>query len=375
MKTPIFEKFLGKVQEHFPHCADDILKSEWIRPQLISPFVLELPEEVLTTAENFIAKIHASLFEEPLVTKIDPDGKLKEWPKHSSVLNCFDFHYQPDTGLKLIEINTNASLYLTSHLLYEVQGIPQPDENLKNLWSAFQESLDIQTEKPMLIVDSDPEQEGLYFEFLIFQEWLQQMQINTEIIKTTDFPEKGSYSVYNRSTDFFFSEDESKQIKAAYLNNTSRIAPHPADYLRFANKKNLQLLREHLLEQGSSLATVIPESLSFRSFPDSESLWSQRKKYFFKPSQSFGSKGVYSGKGISRKAFDRIFPEDFLAQENCPPEKKIFHWNNEDIELKYDLRFYTYQSKVHHYTARLYQGQATNMKTALGGLAPIQFQH
>ena len=122
------------------------------------------------------------------------------------------------------------------------------------------------------------------------------------------------------------------------------------------------------------MAQIIPASKLFRDFSSLDELWSSRKLYFFKPQQSFGSKGVYSGKGISRKAFERLDPDGFMAQELCPPGRQTFIWDDQEVELKYDLRFYSFQGEIQHSVARLYQGQATNMKTPLGGLAPIIWQ-
>ena len=41
------------------------------------------------------------------------------------------------------------------------------------------------------------------------------------------------------------------------------------------------------------------------------------------------------------------------------------------LELKVDIRLYTYYGAVLLTAARLYQGQTTNMRTPSGGFAPV----
>jgi hypothetical protein len=45
--------------------------------------------------------------------------------------------------------------------------------------------------------------------------------------------------------------------------------------------------------------------------------------------------------------------------------------DGERIELKADVRLYTYAGAVLLTAARLYQGQTTNMRTPGGGFAPV----
>ena len=70
---------------------------------------------------------------------------------------------------------------------------------------------------------------------------------------------------------------------------------------------------------------------------------------------------------------ESIYSPDFLAQELAPPGKKTFSLNDQEIEMKFDLRFFTFNGEVQNYGSRIYQGQTTNMKTTHGGITPIRF--
>ncbi|MEO0336858.1 MAG: hypothetical protein AAF202_10705, partial [Pseudomonadota bacterium] len=194
------------------------------------------------------------------------------------------------------------------------------------------------------------------------------------VLSAKDFQPGLHKNVYNRFTDFYFSEPSSQHLLEAYTNQISLFSPNPREYSLMADKNRLPILREEIAKSSPEMMSLIPETRLFSEFESKDALWSERKKYFFKPSQSFGSKGVFSGKGISRKAFEGIYSPNFLAQELCPAGRETFHYDEEPIEMKFDLRFYCFEGEIQHYTARLYQGQATNMKTDLGGLAPILFQ-
>jgi hypothetical protein len=116
----------------------------------------------------------------------------------------------------------------------------------------------------------------------------------------------------------------------------------------------------------SILECLIP-SLHVQTL-NAEDLWAQRKKYFFKPLESFGSKAAYAGRGVTKKVFEYILSNPYLAQELVPAP--IFK-SDEGEEFKYDIRVYVYRDEIQLIGARLYQGQTTNFKTPRGGFAPV----
>lgn len=66
-----------------------------------------------------------------------------------------------------------------------------------------------------------------------------------------------------------------------------------------------------------------------------DQVWSDRKKYFFKPKNAFGSKQTFRGSSISRKAFEDICNENFIAQEFLSPGEVSFELNQETYNFKY----------------------------------------
>ena len=366
----LYSSYLKSLSVFAPELPEEILNPQRIRPQLISPFVLQLPTSVLQSVQSFTTELFAVFNNPDYLRQLPPGRDWQSWPSTPCVLNCLDFHYRPETGLKLIEINTNASLYLASHFLYPLQGLSSPDADLLLLQESFQQAFALKAGDEVLLVDRDPQKEGLYFEFLLYKRWLESLGYKARILPLNQLLLGQIERVYNRSTDFFLETAESAALKGAYLQGLARVSPNPYGYFVMADKQRLSLIRELIaLEQRS----LIPESRLFRSYADKEEIWQQRKKLFFKPSQSYGSKAVFSGKGISRRAFDNIYSGDFLAQEYCPAGQQEFQFEGANHTMKFDLRFYVFQGRVQSYLARLYQGQATNMRTPLGGNAPIRW--
>ncbi|HPI39612.1 MAG TPA: hypothetical protein PLJ21_02335, partial [Pseudobdellovibrionaceae bacterium] len=128
----------------------------------------------------------------------------------------------------------------------------------------------------------------------------------------------------------------------------------------FLNLLSLSEFDKNLLHKS------IPKTIPLNPTTQEE-LWAQRKKFFFKPMNSYGSKSAYSGNGISSIKFQHLALENTLAQEFSPPGRQM----HGDQEFKYDLRFYAYEDQVQLVMGRLYQGQLTNFKTPLGGWACI----
>lgn len=366
----IYQDYTQIIQQHFPDCGEAIVNKSLIKKELISPFCLSLPKIVLEKVKEFVSQIESLVQSQNYRDQLPSDQAWETWPHTPSLLTCFDFHYNPEQGLKLIEVNTNASLYITSHYLYLAQGLAPPDPDLLELKKAFADTFSLTKTSRLVIADREPQNEGLYFEFLLYKEWLEQLghQVSIEACSAVD-PSKID-GVYNRSTDFYFDQAYTASMKAAYLQKSVSISPNPLGYFLLADKKRLHLMRDQI---APDLQNIIPRSQLFKEFESKEELWSQRKKFFFKPSQSYGSKAVFNGKGISHKAFEGIYAPDFLAQELCPAGQQVFEMDGEDHKMKFDLRFYSFAGRVQSYMARLYQGQATNMRTPLGGIAPLRF--
>ena len=365
--------YLEYLEKVFPKSFPEIKRDNLINPNLFSPFVIDLPEKILNTVDKFVSKVYKIKDSSDYHEALPKEGVLENVPKTPSVLTCFDFHYTEKMGLKLIEINTNASLYLPIVIQGCAQGNHCTDPTFDVLLNSFINAFDLKKGDGISILDENPKKEGLYFEFLIFKEWLERHGYKSNIIGIDNYSKDKYKNVYNRYTDFYFKEEKSKAIKNDYYSGTVKFSPNPREYFLLADKRRLSVLRKFLAKVHPELSTIIPESKLFSEFESKDALWTARKKYFLKPSQSFGSKAVYSGKGISRKAFENIYSPNFMAQELVPAGRKTFTHEGQEVEMKFDLRFFTFEGKIQNYGARIYQGQVTNMRTPLGGITPIRF--
>lgn len=361
---------------------------------LISKFAIDFPKEKLKvvqeTIKTLFAEAHKPDYIQEKIRHYEARGQKKEVQilQHSinnfSILMAYDFHYEPVTGqLSLIEINTNASGFLFSDLVYQAHGTrfanpSSPKTPLDLLFESIKKEAELsglQQLKKIAIIDASPEQQKMYLEFLLYQDFFERMGLDCQIINLNDSNYNLDFDfIYNRHTDFTFSENNSKKLNESYFNLSSAgaelsnhkktkicISPHPKEYLLLAHKENLIDFERKKLSH-----TLIPTFI-IDSTSDKNELWDQRKKLFFKPRTLFGGKATYKGSSISRKVFERLFDDSeiaYLAQEFRPPG---------EIEgFKFDLRFYAYQDELHLGIARVYQGQVTNFNTPGGGFAPLK---
>lgn len=320
----------------------------------LCPFKVKLPKslklKILKVVDQFIQskKLIASHWED-------------------SVLNCLDFHYSEDQ-LKIIEANTNASGYLITHLLENENTVIENYEQsvLASFYSVFQNK----TPSPLLIVDTKPENEKMYPEFLMFKDMFLKHGVSpVEIKDTKELEENITFDkqyIYNRDTDFYL--EKFPNIKEAWLSKSLTLSTSPTAYENIASK-DAPILPEDETHPFSDL-----EASVLKNYSIGEDLWAMRKKLFFKPKKSFGSKGVYAGKSLSRKKFETLKSEDYLAQELHLPGKV----KHNDEEWKFDIRAYfseehTDSPSVQKIVARVYQGQVTNFSKPGGGFALIDW--
>ena len=164
-------------------------------------------------------------------------------------------------------------------------------------------------------------------------------------------------------------------LKQAYLAGEVCLTPNPQMYGLLADKARMALWSNPghrdafpLTEEDKVLlANVLPEAFLLHD-EDRQWLWSERKRWVFKPTTHYGSKGVLLGDKTTHKRFD-AFPENTtLVQERVPPSRI-------DVPdygpMKADLRLFAYRDRVLGATARIYSGQVTNMRTPGGGFAPV----
>jgi hypothetical protein len=183
--------------------------------------------------------------------------------------------------------------------------------------------------------------------------------------------------VYNRHTDFYFEAPALAVLRSAYLANAVVVTPHPRAHALYADKRNLRVLSDEtvLRDVGADESTThtliqgIPETRVVDAL-DVEQLWAQRKEWFFKPARSYGSRGVYRGDKLTRRAFGSILEGDYVAQRLAQSSERS---DSHGSHFKVDVRSYVYEGQVQLIATRLYQGQATNFRTPGGGFAPVFF--
>jgi hypothetical protein len=353
----------------------DFIKSR-LNPNLVSPYILVLPQEIYDQASFFIHHLHQHL-------GVNHPGGFSP---------SLDFHWHPlKKQLYLIEANTNAAFMGLSIPLYESHDLESPlkMEDLQqqifcilgghssdspcsgNIPTSNTSTGNTPTLKPrqlqgeLAIVDSEPKNQALYLEFLFYQTILSSVFSSVSIKDPRELSLQETY-IYNRLTDFDFAEKENHNLYSFWSQHPHKVTPHPEDYRIFADKLNFQdwITNPYL---QPFLATTIPLTIE-----NQESLWNRRKTLFFKPNRSYGSKKTYRGESISKKNFEALtLSSSGLAQEYIPaPEILSPHHGL----LKFDLRFYFFKGTITQTVARLYQGQVTNAKTLGGGFAPILWQ-
>jgi hypothetical protein len=341
-------------------------------PNLISDFVLSLPKQVLADAQSFVKnvfKLRQSAEYQAKIKSKHADQQIND-PGNKSILMCYDFHYSKDSGLKLIEINTNASFLLLGLNLYRTknQQLPIPDFDDVEIVSNIKTEMDLcgLKSQQIVIIDDQPQSQKLYPEFLCYQDLFERAGFQ---VKIQDFRQAipGSSFCYNRWTDFYLENTDSRPLLNQFHSKEVCFSPNPYEYLLLADKRRFMDFYE-----SPDIQKFVPRTEVITA-ENQNDIWTARKSFFFKPSSSFGSKQSYKGASVSRKMFDTLCDGRFIAQEFVAPGIAEFKLGNQEHQFKYDLRFYAYQDRIQMVMARLYQGQVTNSQTPLGGFACVQF--
>ena len=314
----------------------------------------------------------------------------------------YDFHFGR-TGPQLIEINTNAGGALLNTVLAaaqqaccgEVEAVlgaaSSPRDLADRFLAMFQAEWRLQRGPALLgtiaIVDQDPETQYLHPEFLLFQELFRRAGLSALIADVGSLRHRdgGLFAgeqridlVYNRLTDFAFVEPATAALRAAYAAGDVVVTPNPHTYARYADKRHLTVLSDgdRLRAWGIPEATIavltagVPRTMLVDPARRDE-LWRDRKRWFFKPIDGYGSKAAYRGDKLTRTTWEAILARPYVAQQVVPPSERTIQIAGQEVPLKLDVRAYVYDGAVQLTAARLYQGQTTNFRTAGGGFAPV----
>ena len=245
--------------------------------------------------------------------------------------------------------------------------------------------------RSIAIVDQSPRTQYLYPEFVLFERLFAAQGLTAVIADPAELVHRDGGQdgrlwvrdtridlVYNRLTDFDFSQPESALLGQAYLAGEVVVTPSPRAHAIFANKKNLALRTDEtaLHSLGADAAAIaaliagIPRTILVAD-ADPDDLWARRSALFFKPASGFGGKAAYRGDKLTRKVWGDILAGDYVAQALVTPSARTIAIDGKVESLKADLRNYTYDGAVQLIAARLYQGQTTNFRTPGGGFAPV----
>lgn len=317
----------------------------------------------------------------------------------------YDFHLDDD-GVSLIEINTNAGGAMLNAVLARAQRACCPEitqmvptlasvdvleqqivDMFRNEWTLSGPVGRTRPLQSIAIVDTAPEQQYLYPEFLLFQRLFEKHGIQAVIADPAALTLQGGVLrhggtaidlVYNRLTDFLLDAPAHAALRSAYLEHAAVVTPHPQAHALYADKRNLTLLCDdrRLQQLGVPAATraVLVDSIPRTEQVEpanAERLWSERRRFFFKPRSGYGGRAAYRGDKLTKRVWQEILQGDYVAQAFAAPAQRTIALENTPQVLKFDLRVYVYDGRMQWVAARLYQGQTTNFRTPGGGFAPV----
>jgi hypothetical protein len=395
-----YQKYIEQLKLDFPNTFIQNDVPALLSPNLISAQKLEISATAIAKIKAFIKvmfQLRSIASYQEHVLRSHPLFQNFAPPQNFSVLMSYDFHLTDSENPKLIEINTNASSSLMiheSHRANSLKNIFEEDRAFdKDILSCFENEIRLfdpnRKLKVIAIVDESPETQKLYIEFLLYQELFQKAGYHCLIVDPKDLKIKDQKLVhadglvidlvYNRNTDFYFSNDSSKILREAFLQKLACFSPNPFEYALLADKQRLFELSHGLvsleklkLEERSLINQVVLKSYDIASTEDKDWFWQNKKKLFFKPKRSFGGKAGYRGQGVTQSVYANILTGDYLAQDFAPPPTIHAHLEDgTELEFKYDLRFYVYRDRIQLGVARLWRGQMTNIHTLGGGITPL----
>lgn len=357
----------------------------------ISPYTVNLSTGVLKQMINVVYDLQrlSEHPEYPKALSLLPETALVN-SRHYSVLMGYDFHIDDDQQVKLIEVNTNAGglWFATRAYLPDAPGFPKKLTNSLLITFVREYRLFRQNDSILprfiAIIDHKPEQQFLFPEMQAFARLFAQAGIKCEIIDPSLIETKQSQLyyqgqaidlIYNRHCDFYMHTPELQSIAKAWQEQSVCITPNPRIYGLLADKQRMVdwsrpgFLNEFLANSiAARLQQAIPETQLLHEL-DIEKVWQVRKQKVFKPTISYASRGVYVGDKLTKNKLNSLDPLKTLVQQRIKPTITLSP-NGE--KYKTDFRLFVYRNKIINVSARLYQGQVTNLRTVNGGFSKIR---
>jgi hypothetical protein len=312
----------------------------------------------------------------------------------------YDFHLTQD-GPQLIEINTNAGGALLNAVLRRAQraccdpvaeALGIGDEQIApRFLDMFRAEHALARPGAVLrsvaIADDDPPSQYLFPEMVLFARLFESAGIAAVVCDARELEIRGGALahrgrtidlVYNRLTDFALADPAHAALATAHREALAVVTPHPRAHALYADKHRLVTLSDAEVLRALSVAPADAELL-VRHVPRTvavdpahrEALWKDRKQLFFKPRSGYGSKAAYRGDKLTRRVFEALLAEPYVAQRTVPPSARVLRIAGETRALKLDIRNFAYAGEIQLVCARLYAGQTTNFRTEGGGFAPV----
>ena len=368
---PFYNTFIEKLKQLYPSAP--IVKEQLLN--CISPFTIEIPSSSFSQMETAIKTIYQWSRDNP---SLDMPEISKVKIKNQSVLMAYDFHLDENNIPKLIEINTNASGFLVTDLIHKSHGLQT--NALESLRQSFFKEWHLFSDSSLppiytAIVDENIDTQKMKFEFFMYHDLMNTWEWKNNVldVKSLKINPKDKLIdpdnieidfIYNRLTDFYFKNWP--LLNRAYNKQKSCFSPNPKEYSSLADKRNLCFLYERSKTSSDSLLKkiLIPSEL----LDMKQDAWENKKTLFFKPIESYGGRGSYRGKTITKKKFSEL--KNYIVQEYASPA--IWKDPINQNQWKFDIRAYVYQDQIQLLGGRVYKGQVTNFHNPFGGFCLIQ---
>ncbi len=372
-------------------------------PSLFSNVPVFIPAETLGEMARIVDAVETAArlpgFREAALSWAPPIARLDFGP--IGALMSYDFHIA-DSGPRLIEVNTNAGGAFLNAALARAQRacctethVPFETSTSQGFGSRIVDMFVDEWRRQrgsgrpatIAIVDDVPEDQYLFPEFELARALFEEHGFEAVIAdakelvldgETLLFRARPVDLVYNRLVDFALEEPRHAALQAVYVGGYAVVTPNPRAHALFADKRNLTLLSDvdtlkrwglaanHLdVLRASAPTTVLVSAVN------ADALWRDRRNLFFKPARGHGSKAAYRGDKLTRKVWGEINRGDYVAQSFVAPSTRSVRLDGTPVDLKVDVRLYTFAGTPLLAAARLYQGQTTNMRTPGGGFAPV----
>jgi hypothetical protein len=378
------------------------------RPGLAAGSVVFVDPQDAAGMDTTIALIHRALMSPAYARRVAEHSPQVASPDRDSTgaLLGFDFHLG-SADPQLIEINTNPGGLLVNmelaraltaccdHVAAPLARLASGAIPLDELamhaaghfsaeWQRVRGDARLET---IAIVDDDPRGQFLYPEFVLYQRLFERAGWHAPIVDAAELEVRNDQLeakgrridlVYNRVTDFYLAEPRHGALRQASEEDLAVVTPNPAMHARWADKRLLAWLRDEALlgeagldagERAHLLKTIPPTEIVAAGAGDD--LWRRRKELFFKPVDGYGGKAAYRGDKLTRRAFEHIMVNRYVAQALAPTSVRRVVAEGEAVDLRVDVRNYGSGGITWLRAARLYRGQTTNFRTPGGGFAPV----